>query len=324
MPGAEASFLKQRLRLVLAVDRRRVLVVHIGRRAGIADARRHERVAGLHGLTPDLLRDELAIEAGRQGLAHAHVAEGRLGRVDDEEPRAEPRPEFDLILEALFQRFHLVRRKIVGGVELAGFIATDHRGEVGVREVVHGVDLDVLGTVIILVLDELDMGVRDEFGELVGAVRHHVSGLDEILAELFHRGLMHGQTGLVGQQFEEVWRCLFEADLERLVVDGLDADILDLALALVGLLGSGDRVQDVGVFCTGRRVHDATIGIHEVGSFHRVAVRPFDAIAKREAIGLAVVADFPLLGLSGDGLALGVVGDQTLEHVAQDMSFLHG
>ena len=114
---------------------------------------------------------------------------GGLGRVDDQEPGAEPRAELDLILEALLQRLHLVGRKIVGGVELAGLVAAHHRGEIGGREVVHGVDLDVLGVVVVLVLDKLDVRVRHELGELVGAVRHHVAGLDEVLAELLDRGL---------------------------------------------------------------------------------------------------------------------------------------
>ena len=172
-----------------------------------------------------------------EGLAHAHVVEGSLGRVDDEEPGAEIRAELDLILEALLERLHLVGRKIVGGVELAGLVAAHHGGEVRGREVVDRVDLDVLGVVVVLVLDELDVRVRHELGELVGAVRHHVAGLDEVLAELLDRGLMHGQAGLVGQQFEEVGGRLLERDLEGLVVDGLDAEFLDLALALVDLLG---------------------------------------------------------------------------------------
>ena len=37
---------------------------------------------GWHGVQRDLVRDGLAIEREREGLAHAHIVEGRMFRVD--------------------------------------------------------------------------------------------------------------------------------------------------------------------------------------------------------------------------------------------------
>ena len=151
-----------------------------------------------------------------EGLAHAHVVEGGLGGVHDEVPGAEIRAEAGPDPEALLERLHLVGRHVVGGVELAGLVAAHHGGEVRGREVVDRVDLDVLGVVVVLVLGELDVGVRHELDELVGAVRHHVARLHEVLAELLDRGLVDRQAGLVGQQLDEVGGRLLEGDLDGL------------------------------------------------------------------------------------------------------------
>ena len=62
---------------------------------------------------------------------------------------------------------------------------------------------------------------------------------------------MDRQAGLVRQELEEVGGRLLERDLEGLVVDGLDAEVLDLALALVDLLGVQDR--DRGCWRISRR-----------------------------------------------------------------------
>src|SRR3712207_9222925 len=69
------SVLQERLGLVLTVDGRGVLVLHVGRLAVIAHARGHERIGRQHGLAPDLVGDELAVHGHREGLAHARSEE---------------------------------------------------------------------------------------------------------------------------------------------------------------------------------------------------------------------------------------------------------
>ena len=62
-------------------------------------------------------------------------------------------------------------------------------------------------------------GVNDS--QHVGAVGDQVAGLDEFVAELLDRGLVHREAGLVRQQLEEIGRRALQRDLERLIVDRL-------------------------------------------------------------------------------------------------------
>ena len=135
---------------------------------------------------------------------------------------------------------------------------------------------------------------------------------------------MHGRAALMGQELEEVGRRALERDLDRAVVDRLDAEVLELRarLALVDLLGVEDRIEDVGIFRAGVRVHDAAEGEDEVGRLHRVAVRPFRVAPEREAVDAAVVGDLVLLGHPRRDLAGAVVDEETFVEVAQDIGLV--
>ena len=63
---------------------------------------------------------------------------------------------------------------------------------------------------------------------------------------------MHGQARLVRELGDEIRRRLLERDLQRAVVDGLDAEFLDLGLALVDLLAVLDACR--GCWRTSRPV----------------------------------------------------------------------
>ncbi len=136
---------------------------------------------------------------------------------------------------------------------------------------------------------------------------------------LRHRGGVDGRRRLMGDEFEEVRRRLFEPDLDRRRVGRRDAEGVHGLLAAIDRGRVGDGKQHLGVFGARGRVHDPPERIDEIRRRHRLAVRPAPVRIQGEAIGRAVLRHGPCLRRAGhDGAAI-VVGEQPVAEVAQDM-----
>ena len=161
----------------------------------------------------------------------------------------------------------LVARQVGQDVVLAGAVAREGGREVVLHVVVDLVDLDVGGVVVVGVLDRLDVVAGHPLDDLVGTVADDVLeawssrrrlGLDDVLGQRI--------GGVVGQRLEEERGRAFERDLERLVVDRLDAEVggVDRHRAVGDLGAALDRVLQVGVVGGGRGIEQPAEGVLEV------------------------------------------------------------
>ena len=125
----------------------------------------------------------------------------------------------------------------------------------------------------------------------------------------------------MGQLLDEERSRPLEGDLEGFRVDRARAERLGIGLAaVVDGFGVLDRVEQIGVFGRGRRIEDPAQGEHEVVGGDRDAVRPA-VVAQGEGVGQAVIGDRPALGGARDHAAVGRLGGQAHEHVAEDPVF---
>ncbi len=95
----------------------------------------------------------------------------------------------------------------------------------------------------------------------------------------------------MGERLQEVGRRRLERDLERLVVDRLDAELGGFAGGNLGRIL--DRILQIGVL--GRRlgVEQARERVDEVLRRHRLAVGPLGVGPQLERIDRAVIGDGP-------------------------------
>ena len=93
-----------------------------------------------------------------------------------------------------------------------------------------------------------------------------------LVAVLLDRGPVDRIGGLVHQLVEEIGSRRLERDLQRVIVNGLDAQLVGLQFVLVDLFGVLDGIEDVGVFGGGRRILETLVGEDEVAGGDRVAV----------------------------------------------------
>src|SRR5262249_39363694 len=120
----------------------------------------------------------------------------------------------------------------------------------------------------------------------------------------------------------EVGRGSFKGDLQRVVVDGLDAELVDGQLAFGDFFGVLDRVEGGDVLGGRLRVEDARPGIDEVVGVEGSAIGPGDALADVEGVFGRVGIDVPTLGDAGDDLAGPLIdADETVEDVEEDGQF---
>ena len=130
-------------------------------------------------------------------------------------------------------------------VELAGAITSQHGSQILGWSEHHGVDRDLAGIPVIGVLDEPNMRGRFPVFKHVGAVRHHLAGLDPVLAE--PDGLLVDRHGLLHHQhLQEIGRRCLEGDLDRALLGRCDAERGHVELAGIDLLGVLDRVEHLG------------------------------------------------------------------------------
>ena len=108
---------------------------------------------------------------------------------------------------------------------------------------------------------------------MVGAVGDDVAGLRPCVAVLFDGFLRYRVGGVVGGEVEEVGRRVFQFNLDGALVYRLDAEGFNVFFAAArDGFGVFHRVEDEGVFATGRRIDGATPGIDEICRGNRAAV----------------------------------------------------
>lgn len=91
------------------------------------------------------------------------------------------------------------------------------------------------------------------------------------------------------QGIEEIRGGVFKRDFERLVVDRLDAELVEIGdLTLVDLFRVLDGELQIGIIGGILRVDEALEGEDEVSCRYRLAIGPLDAVAKLEGVDLAI------------------------------------
>ncbi len=170
------------------------------------------------------------------------------------------------------------------------------------------------------------MIVGNELGQRVGTIRHEITRLNEVGAKLLDVLPVHRVACLMGKHFEEIGRRAVQGYFESRVVDRLDAERIGGCLGggIIDFLGAFDRIQHSGIFCSGFGIKEPPEGINEIMGGHGIAIRPHTVGAQLEGINLAVAGNGPAFSRAGNKLGLGILHDETLKQVAQDVGFIDG
>ena len=118
------------------------------------------------------------------------------------------------------------------------------------------------------------------------------------------------------EECEEVRRRAREMNFERLVIDGLDADLVRAAAVLVVVLCALDREQHVSVFRSEILAQRAFPGKLEILCRDGIAIRPL-VVTQMERVREAVLRDIPFLCCCRHRLAVLVERREALEHLAE-------
>ena len=260
----------------------------------------------------------------------------------------------DLVLGALVLE-HGIQQ--VGGdgqvIHLAGLIhAGGHAVGLGVVGLADLVDQDVVLVPVGGVLGEHALVLRLKAGQDVGAVVQQAVGIQtELVAHLLQEGAVHRHEGGVGQHAQEERAGLIQRVDQRVVIHGLDADVLGLdflhdldGIAVrIGGLGAVLALQQVGgvvivglgvVYHRAGVVHVLAAGIvdgvidvlgggdpvvgGDVRHFLAVLVHPLHALADVEGpLGHVLVA-LPALGQRRNDVAVAVIFHKAVHHVGAD------
>ncbi len=227
-----------------------------------------------------------------------------------------------LARQVLLHPLVLVGREVGENVEFAGTVTLQRGFLILKHEELRAVDLDILSTVILVVLDGRDVRTGDPFGRLVRTVGDDVANLDPVLTLGLDDMLRQRIGRVVHQGVDEIGGRVFKGDLERLVVDRLDAELVQIGdLALVDLLCVLDGELQIGVVGRIFRIDEALEGEHKVAGRYRLAIGPLDAITELESVDLAIRGNGPAFGLAGNRVVLGVFGDEAFEDVAGNTVF---
>ena len=320
---AVAQFGQHLLGLVLTVELRLLGIVRGARRVA-GDAGRHEGIGRDHRVLPDLLRQVVAVDGHGHGVTKLHVVPRRLVGLEGVVIGAEIGPDPHLVAELGLDVGQLLGGQVVVRVELARLEALHRGGAILGGNEVDDVDLHVGRIVELVVLHRLDVIVRHELGQHIGAVGDQVAGLDEVGAQLVDARLVHRIGGLVGEHLEEIGGGRVERHLEGAGVHLLDAKFVRLLLARGDVLGIHHRRQHVGIFGGGCGIDQAAPGIDEVICRHRRAVGPQRALTELEGVGLAIGRNGVALGSTRLHRGLGVLDHQAHEQVTQDVGLVDG
>ena len=186
------------------------------------------------------------------------------------------------------------------------------------------VSFDVRRVAPLVPLDEVDARVVLPRLELERAVRDDVRGLRPLLTELLDRRTVDSQERVVCELLDEPWLRRRQRDLERAVIDRVDADVVGhrraVGLAAVVLLCALNAVELVGVVGRELRRDRALPRPFVVLGRHGVAVRPLAVLAEGDGDGLAVLRDLPALGEVRDRIEVLIEHDQRVHDVGQDVA----
>jgi hypothetical protein len=155
----------------------------------------------------------------------------------------------------------------------------------------------VLGVPVLVVLDHEHVLLRLPLLEDVGAVGDNVTRLGPVVAVLVDGPLRERPEGIVRRHVDEVGRRPEKGVLERVVVDRLDADVVEIGV-LAGVEGIGaldHHGGHVGVIGGGGGIENALHGVDEVAGRDRMPVGPL-GLAQLEGDGEPVGADRVGLG----------------------------
>ena len=292
--------------------------IRVDWRAVIIDPGRHQAVAGQHRAAPDPVGEEFAVDDHRERVAHSRVVERRLRGVEAEVGNAEARLDVELVLQMLADERDLVGRRVGVTVDRP-YLKPPQRGRTILqRQELFAVDPDVRGVVKVLVARQHDAVVRGEFGEAIGAVADEIARTHEILTEFLDVGRIDGNRGLMREQAEDERCRALQLDFQRMRVQRLHAERFRFHRALVDRLAVLQHVEQIGVLRPERGIEQTPERIDEIGGDDRVAIRPF-RVAQLESIGEPVGARGPARGDAGNQGAAGVIGEQALEQVIDDV-----
>ncbi len=134
--------------------------------------------------------------------------------------------------------------------------------------------------------------------------------------------LRHGRVRPGGGQQREVWRGAFKRHLEGVVVHRLDAEVLELHLAVGDRLTVLDRIHRGDVLAQSVRVEHPRPAVDEVVGIDRRPVGPGDVLANREGELGAVLVLLPRLSHARDHFTgLHVDTGEAFEDIEEDRQF---
>ena len=253
----------------------------------------------------DLVDDDVAVDGVGQRLANAHVLQRlrplRLIQVEHVDVGTGLRDR-----DGLIGVFRLQARILAGGDFHAVQLARQIAGQRGVLIVDgqrgDGLDDGVFVVPVVRVRLHHHLFAQHMFLEDIGAVADQRPGLRPFVAIRLDHLLVDREGGGMGQHFREVGQGRVDRHLERVVIDGLHAQIVDRHFARDDGGGVLDLHQlDIpGVFRGSRRIGEAFPGIDEVLRGDRVAIRPLGVVAQVEGIDGLVLGQIVAQRDAGD------------------------
>src|SRR5690606_22999717 len=282
--------------LLIALGKRRIRVV-------TRDVRRQHRVGGVELAVQDALGQRLAIDALVERLPELLFAAELVPRVNHNEEAVGQR-EGDQLRGQLrigedAVKVRTFRRRVIQLVVLEGDVRLRRR----VLEETNLATRDRrLLAVVVLVDLEDDALVVVPLDHLVRAAGNDVLRLDPLVAGRLDDVQRDRVVGPGRREKGEVRRGGFQLYAKGEIVHRLDAEILQVHLAVHDRLGVQDRVHRRQVLAEGVRVQHAPPAVDEIVRIDRRAVRPHGVLPDREGELGRVLVLLPRLGQPRDYL----------------------
>ena len=191
--------------------------------------------------------------------------------------------------------------------------------------IVQAVQLDLVSVVVVGVLSQ---GEAQSRGLIAGQDKSAVAqnrlgaGAEGAVGQTLKEGLIDRVEGGEVHQAQEVADGNLQSDLQSLAVEGLDAQLALVHLAVDdggGVLDLADVAEHIAVLGSQSGINGPLPCEDEVVSGHRLAVGPVGILPQVEGVDSAVLAHIPALGNGGDGGAVGVHLGQTVGIVGDDL-----
>ncbi len=164
-----------------------------------------------------------------------------------------------------------------------------------------------------------DVRANDPVREYEGAVRHELAGSRVLRSVRSQRRTVNGECPRLRQQAQQVRRGGRETDQHGAVVGRGDAELLGLLFATRDGPGVQHRIDELRVGRGRFRIDEPAHAGDEICGHERVAVRPAQSVAQREAVFESVRGHGPVFSGGRHGRAIGTDRGQAFEHVAQDI-----